>query len=85
MSDRDQALTVIVLSPRTPDPKEFTWQKTMKVGEAAREAAEAFGHEGGSPSFQNEDGEVLDRQKPLVAEKVEDGDRLELVDVGGAV
>lgn len=85
MSDRDQTVTVTVFSPRTPDPKEFSWPKTMKVEDAAREAADAFGHQGGSPSLQNEEGDVLDRQKPFVAESVEDGDRLELVDVGGAV
>jgi len=55
------------------------------VGDAADEAASEFGYEGGQPTFQNEQDEVLDRNKPLVAEKVKDGDSLELVDTGGGV
>lgn len=83
--DNDQAFTVTVFAPRAVEPKEFTFPKTMKVGDAAREAATAFGYEGGNPTFQAEDGRVLDRQKPLVAEGVEDGDKLELTDIGGGV
>lgn len=78
-------ITVTVFSPSTPDPKTFTWQKTTKVGDAAAEAAEAFGHAGGTPTFRSAGGEILDRDKPLVAEGVRDGDELELVDVGGGV
>jgi hypothetical protein len=77
-------LTVTVFSPRVPDPKTFTWSKTMKVGDAAHAAAVAFGYEGGSPGLQKQ-GHVLDDQKPLVAAGVEDGDVLELVDRGGGV
>jgi len=78
-------ITVSVLSPRSPEPKSFTWPKTMRVGEAAREAASAFGYQGGNPGLQNAQGEVLDNQKPLVAAGVRDGDRLEIVDTGGGV
>lgn len=78
-------ITVKVFTPKDPSPKSFTWPKTMKVGDAAAEAAKAFGYEGGSPSFQNSAGVVLDRNKPLVAEGVSDGDELELVDAGGGV
>lgn len=78
-------VTVTVFSPSTPDPKSFTWKKNTKVGDAAAEAASAFGHQGGTPTFRNEEGAILDRDKPLVAEGVRDGDELELVDVGGGV
>ena len=83
--DDRHSITVTVVAPRDPNPKRFTWPKTMQVGEAAAEAAAAFGYEPGNPSFVNAAGEVLDRNKPLVAEHVEDGDQLELVDVGGGV
>jgi hypothetical protein len=78
-------VTVTVFSPREPDPRPFTWPKSKKVGEAAKEAAQAFGYEAGNPSFQNAAGVVLDRNKPLAGEHVKDGDRLDLVDVGGGV
>lgn len=77
-------LTVVVYAPNTPEEKEFTWKKSTKVGEAAQEAAAAFGIAGGTPTFEKE-GHILDRGRPLVAEGVRDGDRLELVDVGGGV
>jgi hypothetical protein len=78
-------LTVIVYAPRTPAPKTFMWLKTFKVGEAAREAATAFGYQGGNPGLQNVKGQVLDNKKSLVAEGVRDGDTLELIDGGGGV
>jgi len=77
-------ITVSVRAPRALEPKEFTWTKTTKVGEAAKEAADAFGYAAGTPTFQKGD-DILDRKKPLVAEKVEDGDVLDLVDAGGGV
>lgn len=85
MQKGPDTVTVTVRSPREPDPKSFTWRKTTKVCEAADEAAREFGYAPGTPSFRNQNGEVLDRDKPLVAEKVEDGDELELVDIGGGV
>jgi hypothetical protein len=57
----------------------------MKVGEAAAAAAKDMGFTGQNPTFMNASDEVLDREKPLVAEKVRDGDQLELVDIGGGV
>jgi hypothetical protein len=78
-------VTVTVFAPRATEPRTYTWPKTMKVGEAATEAARDFGYQPGTPSLQNADGEVLDRDKPLVAAGVRDGDELELVDVGGGV
>ena len=79
-------VTVTVFAPRSAESREFTFPQTMKVGEAARTAAEAFGYApGGNPTFENADNEVLDRNKPLVAAGVRDGDQLELVDAGGGV
>jgi hypothetical protein len=82
-----QEITVTVFSPRSPEPMTFTWGKTIKVGEAAREAATAFGYQGGNPGLQTTGNppRVLDNDKPLVAEHVRDGDELELVDTGGGV
>ena len=78
-------IRVKVFAPRTPKPKRFRWPLTKTVGEAADEAAKAFEYEAGSPTFQNDDDEVLDRGQTLKAAGVEDKDKLELVDVGGGV
>lgn len=77
-------IQVTVFAPREVTPREFTFEKTMRVGEAARMAADAFGYTGGNPTFAKGD-TVLDRIKPLVAEGVRDGDELELVDAGSGV
>jgi hypothetical protein len=77
-------ITVIVRAPRSVEPRNFTFEKTAPVGEAAREAATAFEYSGGNPTFAK-NGSVLDRAKPLVAAGVRDGDELELVDAGGGV
>jgi hypothetical protein len=80
------SVTVTVFAPRNADSREFTFPQTMKVAEAARQAADAVGYAaGGNPTFENADNEVLDRNKPLVAAGVRDGDKLELVDAGGGV
>ena len=79
-------LTVVVFAPRKPDPQKFTWLKSMLVGKAADEAAQAFGYEAGTPTLQEKkDGRVLDRQKTLAAAGVQDTDELELTDSGGGV
>lgn len=80
-------ITVTVHVPSDPTPREFTWPKTMKVGDAADEAAAAFGisESAEAPTFQIASGAVLDRQKPLVAEGVEAGAVLDLVSAGGGV
>ena len=85
--DDKNTITVTVFAPSTTEPKNFTWARTLKVGEAAREAATAFGYTGGNPGLQTADKEarVLDNKNPLVAEKVRDGDKLELIDTGGGV
>lgn len=77
-------VTVKVFAPSSVAPKTFTWPQTKKVGEAASEAAAAFGVSPEAPTFQKGD-EVLDRNKPLVAAGVRDGDTLELVSAGGGV
>ena len=78
-------LTVEVFSPRAPAPKKFTWPKTLLVGDAADEAAKEFKYEAGTPTLQNKDKKVLDRQQTLLAAGVRDFDRLELTDTGGGV
>ena len=77
--------TLKVFAGNEVDAKSFTWAKSLKVSDAAKEAADAFGIQGGSPSLENEDDEVLDGDKPLVAVGVRDGACLELVDIGGGV
>lgn len=80
-----QQLDVLVFSPRDPaDRRPFSWSKHLTVGEAAAEAAAAFGYSGGQPTLA-EDGKPLDRAKQLVAEHIKDGDLLEIVDAGGGV
>ena len=66
------------------DPKQFTWDKSKLVGDAAREAATAFGYAGGNPGLKKDD-IVLDNTKTLEVAGVEHGDELELVDTGGGV
>jgi hypothetical protein len=81
----DSELTVIVFAPREPDPKTFELRRTETVRDSARTAADAFGYEGGNPSFETEHHVVLDRDKTLAEAGVQDGERLHLVDVGGGV
>lgn len=84
-NDDKKTLSVKVFAPRDPDaPREFEWDKHLTVGEAAAEAAEAFGYGAGTYSLSKDD-EVLDRDKQLVAAHVRDGDELWLVDAGGGV
>ena len=81
----DGELTVDVFSPRVPESKKFTWAKSLKIGEAADEAAKAFGYEAGNPTFQDKDRKVLNREKTLIEAGVRDFDQLELTDQGGGV
>ena len=85
--EHEHEITVIVFAPRSPQPKEFRWPKTLKVGEAAREAGLAFGYQGGNPGLQTEGNppRVLDNNKTLGEEHVHTGERLELIDTGGGV
>jgi hypothetical protein len=79
-----QDVTVTVFAPRDTAGREFTWNKHLTVGEAAKEAATAFGYAPGNPTLAK-DKHALDRAKQLVAAGVRDGERLELVDTGGGV
>lgn len=80
-----QTLDVLVFAPRFPDePRSFSFDKHLTVEQAAAEVAAAFGYAPGTYSLSKE-GEVLDRNKQLVAEHVRDGDELWLVDTGGGV
>jgi hypothetical protein len=83
----DDTIKVIVYSPRSPHPKEFEWRKTLRIGEAAREAATAFGYKGGNPGLQTTANppRVLDNNKTLAEEHVHNGEKLELIDTGGGV
>lgn len=78
-------ITVKVFVPSQVEGRSFTWARGMKVADAAAAAAEAFGIKSGTPTLQNEDGVALDRQKTLAEAEVDNGDKLELVDVGGGV
>jgi hypothetical protein len=80
-----QMVNVEVFAPRSPTaPKQFTWSKHLSVGEAADEAATAFGYQAGVATLAK-DGVELDRSKQLVAAGVRDGDTLTLIDSGGGV
>lgn len=78
-------LTLHVFAPIAVDSKTFVWPRSMRTGDAATEAAAAFGYEAGTPTFQTRDDRVLDRDRPLAVAHLRDGDELELVDVGGGV
>jgi hypothetical protein len=78
-------VVVIVFAPKDPEPKRFRFRLDETVGEAAKFAAEKFGYEVGTPSFQTESDVVLDRTLTLRAAGVHNGEKLELVDAGGGV
>jgi hypothetical protein len=81
--DDKKMLEVRVEAPRAPEPKSFSWDKNMRVSEAAREAANAFGYGDNVSLVRNN--VALDPNKPLVAAGVRDGDLLKLLDTGGGV
>ena len=80
----DKELKVTVFAPRSPDGKKFKWDEHLTVGAAADEAALEFGYAKGSPTLAKK-GSALDRNKELVEAGVHNGDKLELVDIGGGV
>ena len=80
-----QTYEVEVFAPRNPsDRRPFSWSKHLTVGDAAAQAAQVFGIQGGQPTLAK-DGNALDRSKQLVAAGVRDGDVLEIVDAAGGV
>jgi len=80
----DKELKVTVFAPRSPEGKKFKWDEHLSVGAAADEAAKEFGYAKGSPTLAK-NGSTLDRGKELVEAGVHNGDKLELVDIGGGV
>lgn len=80
----EKNIEVEVFAPRSSHPKHFRWQEEMTVGEAAADAAAAFDYAPGQPTLAK-DGVTLDRSETLKAAGVRNGDKLELVDIGGGV
>ncbi len=82
----DRATVVVtVFAPKEPRPRRFRFLLDDTVGAAAKTAAAKFGYGEGTPSFQTEDGSVLDRDLTLRAAGVRNNEKLELVDAGGGV
>jgi hypothetical protein len=81
----DRCVVVIVHAPKDVNPKRFRFLLEETVGEAAKVAAASFGYHVGNPSFQIEDGTVLDRAITLRAARVQNLEKLELADAGGGV
>lgn len=84
----DGMINVRVTAPRETAVKHFKWPTSMRVGDAAREAAVAFNYDaGGHPGFQTDTKppRQLDNDQTVGAEHVVNGQLLELVDVGGGV
>lgn len=79
-----QIYDVVVFAPRSPSPKEFHWDKHMRISDAAAEAATSFGYEDGTPALALED-VVLDSSLQLHQTSIRDGARLNLIDNGGGV
>jgi hypothetical protein len=80
----DKELKVTVFAPRSPEGKKFKWNEHLSVGAAADEAAKEFGYAQGTPTLAKH-GTALERGKELGEAGVQDGDKLELVDIGGGV
>lgn len=81
-----ETLTVEVFAPTDRHPRRFAFNRTETVGAAAESAARDFGLHPTAPSFEVEGTKIpLDRSKTLADAGVHDGEKLELVDVGGGV
>ena len=78
-------VTVKVFIPRLTEPKLFTWPLTLTVGQAAKEAADAFGYAQSSNPTLGHGNDTFDRNKTLEQEHVHNHEELELLDVGGGV
>jgi len=73
----ESTITFIIKSGRG-NAEEFTFQKGTKVGEAAEEAADAYGYDPDDPTFVVPDEGELNRNKPLARYDL-DGDTVNLV------
>lgn len=80
----EEEVTVTIAPLNDDDPRAFTFEKTKKVGEAAEEAAEAFGYDADGFTLQLGD-KVLDSDKPLVAAGIVGDELYELANTGGGV
>jgi len=78
-------VVLTIFAPKEPRPRRFRFRFDETVGAAAKTAAVKFGYGEGTPSFQKEDGAVLDRDLTLQAAGVHNNEKLELVDAGGGV
>lgn len=67
------------------DPPTFSFGKTVKVGDAATQAATTLGYSADGTYTFSAKGETLDRSKPLAAYHLKDGDVVVLTDFGRAV
>ena len=81
----EHTVTVTVFAPKEVDGKTFTFRVNLKVGEAAGEAALAFGYPPGTKATFKKDGKVLDAGKTLHEAHIHTGEKLDLVDTGGGV
>lgn len=82
----DREVTVEVFVPRFTEGKSFTWPLDLTVGQAAQQAATAFGYQGGNPTLGRLAPDItFDRTKTLQQEHVHEHEKLELLDVGGGV
>lgn len=91
MSPAEQAtLELKVRAPQSDpddDPREFSYNRGTKVGDAAEEAAQAYGFATDTQTwtFMLESEEVLDPNSTLASEDIEDDDTVTLTDFGRGV
>ncbi|OBK22993.1 hypothetical protein [Mycobacterium asiaticum] len=78
-------LELRVFAPRDPQERTFVFDAATVVGDAALKVATAFGYAKGNHTFQNRHDEVLDRKATLAHAHVDNGELLELIDIGGGV
>jgi hypothetical protein len=84
-SHRRERIVLVVFAPKDIKPKRFRFPLSDTVGAAAQIAAQAFGYETGTPSFQIKDKPVLDRDLTLERAGLHSHEHVELVDAGGGV
>jgi len=82
--ESDEFVHVTVRSPAFPDGREFRFPKDHAVGTAARVATGKLMYQGVDPTFETQQGLVLDRNLTLEAAGVRDRDALTLSDAGTA-
>ncbi len=83
--EKEQEIHLHVNSPIDPHSREIAFPAADTIGAAATEAAKDFGHEGDDYTFQERDGQVLDRSITLTEAGLHNGDHVEIVNAGGGV